>query len=182
MHILKITLALAIIAQTVCAGDIEEPLVFKSPNRRWVVTARWNSSHHGYLFNLRDRSRGKTYFAQTTILDNEALPYRFLAIWNPAGNLVALNLYYGRIAQDVMIIDVSRKQPVLRPLFSSPSDFDGFQMSSLRWRNRTDLAVDAWYIPDLAEPARPAPHTSYSLTVRISARKSTIVKRIGYPP
>jgi hypothetical protein len=177
LRILVATLALLSLAELAHA-EIEKNLVFRSPNRRWQVTARWDSGHLGYLFDLRDRRSRKTYFRQATVSDNEPLPYRFSVSWSPGSRYAAVNLYYGRITERAAIIDVSGRKPQMHTSCSSdPLESSDFLVVANHWRNATDLDVDA-NLP-LFLPHPPGSNTHYSLVVRFAGHESTVIRKTG---
>ena len=159
-------------------ADVEKHLVFRSPNRRWQVTARWNTEHLGYVFDLQDRRSGKTYFKQAPVSDNEALPYRFSVVWSPGSRYAAVNLYYGRITQGAVIIDVSGREPEMHTSCSpDPLEHSDFLILAHHWRNATDLDVAADLPHFLPHP--PGSNTHYSLVVRFAGHKSNVIRKTG---
>jgi len=156
----------------IAMADREDHLEFKSPNGKYRVVANWTGQgNSGYAWDVRNNKTQKSYFAEDKIQDNEALPHRFSAIWSPNGRYVAINLYYGRIAYCVTVIDTAGSEPREVSLFpKTVHKFDDYQTSAGPWLNNTDLEVEAY------RPLYQGPHQEYDLVVRFGKNGGRIIK------
>jgi hypothetical protein len=75
----------------------------KSPDGKWEFAAHWYGNK-GYLWELKNLTDGKTYFARVKPDENEALPARIGVLWSLDGRYLAMNNYYGRIVYGVEVI------------------------------------------------------------------------------
>ena len=158
-------------------------LSFPSPDGRWKITASWisdsdpNDSGH-YAYELQDIKLGKSYFKEgyTDKSDETiAYPHRISAYWSPKGSYVAINVYYGRIAYWLSIIDVSGRYPREVPLFPEKmTDYDDFMTSADHWLDDNSLEVEAYQPVNWSEK-----HvvTAYKLVVRFEKGGSIVAKR-----
>jgi len=97
--------------------DIDSP----SPNGKWVIQARWINSgtvQEGYSWMLTNTKTGKVFFAEKPAPD-EIFPRRFNVLWSPNGQFAALNIYYGRVVYEAVVIKTGDKPEEINPL---PSD------------------------------------------------------------
>lgn len=157
-------------------AEEKKELDYSSPDHRWTIIARWVPDKHPYYqghytYELQDTRLGKSYFKETNMDE----PHRFSAYWSPSGRYVAINLYYGRIAYWVSIIDVAGKQPREILLFPKKmTDYDDFMTSTDRWLDDTSLEVEA-YQP--VNWSRSHIATAYKLVVRFEKGGSRVVKK-----
>jgi hypothetical protein len=163
-------------------AEEKKDLSFGSPDGRWTVMAGWVSDKDPvylghYVYELRDARSGKAYFKETSTDENDKSlhPHRLRACWSPDGRYVAINLYYGRIAYWVSIIDVFGKQPREIPLFPKMmSDYDDFLTSANRWLDNASLEIEAFQPVNWSGTHYA---TTYKLVVRFEKGGSKVVKK-----
>ncbi len=171
-----LALALALSSAVATArGELDKPQVFPSPNGRWQVVVHHVPDHFGFDFELQDRRHGQVYFRQEKISPDETLPKSVWVYWSPNSRRAALDLPYGRAVAGVSIIDLTGKLPMMEPLRLDGSVSDEANIVTVKcWRNRTDLAVEA-YVPGFLALSEAG--TTYSLVVRCSGHTNRIIKR-----
>jgi len=136
-------------------------VVSSSPNQLWTTQAQWmksGTSQEGYEWHLKNAKTGKIYFDEK-IQPDETLPHRFSVEWSPGSHYVALDFYYGRAVQEVMVISLAAKPELINPLpddaktpleksLLPPEDlplFNGWNQlitSTDSWLNDTDLSIE----------------------------------------
>jgi len=162
-------------------AEEEKTLSYSSPDGRWKIVASWVSDkdpgYQGhYTYELQDIRLGKSYFKETDRNEDDKVlhPHRFSAYWSPNGRYVAINLYYGKIAYWVSMIDVAGKYPREIPLFPKKmTDYDDFMTSTDRWLDGKSLEVEA-YQPVNWSGSHIA--TAYKLVVRFEKDGAKVVR------
>lgn len=175
----------------------KQDLSFTSPDGRWEFIAKVNrdeKSNNAYAYStkLYDHLRKKTYLEDPVIPNSTkvAFPQRIEAAWSPDSHYLAIWFYYGRIAHDVVVFEISGKKS--RPsgwgwAWEACKGLDELhQFSTITtsfgnppWLNNTDLNICLGYLSKEGEKAHqgPWPDTSYSLVIRFQDHTGTVIKK-----
>jgi len=109
--------SLAVVTLLADPPDVNSP----SPDGKWRIQARWINSgtaQEGYSWTLTNTKTGKVFFTEKPTPD-EIFPRRFNALWSPDSRYAALNVYYGRVAYEAVVIRTADTPEEINPL---PSD------------------------------------------------------------
>lgn len=164
-----VTVVLAIAGMAMAEQPEREE--FPSPDGKWKIVAHWNANRCVCLFDLLNTRNGRVYFDESSKIsdEKEGFPQRVNAVWSPGGDYAALNLYYGRLLQGVVIVDVTGVEPAMQ-VFSLPDKFLKGRpplFFAEKWLNGTDLALSGEYESDA------------HLIARITDHKVSIIQRTG---
>jgi hypothetical protein len=99
---------------TFSQGEADPPEIDStSPDKAWIVTARWvegGTSREGYDWDLRNVKTGKVFFHEN-ITPDDVLPRRFKVDWTSDSRYAALTLSYGRALQGINVVFVGGAKP-----------------------------------------------------------------------
>lgn len=163
-----ITLAAFLFPSLIHAQNSE--ITFPSPDGRWSIFAHWIKDYGGgYLYELHDNVKKKTYLKTVEIPDNPDLPIRVNVLWSPDSRRVALSLYDGRTEYWATLVDTQgdplQEIPLLTPLGDK---YDGWMGSAKRWRSSTELEINVIGPPSGSNDE--GGHWTSAFTLRFTSR------------
>ncbi len=175
-------------------------VVSSSPDQLWTIQAQWmnsGTSQEGYEWHLKNTKTGKIYFNEK-IQPDESLPHRFSVEWSPGSHYAALDFYYGRAVQEVMVISLAAKPELVNPLpddaksslektLLQPEDlplFDGWNRlitSTGSWLNDTDLSIEIFMrasLKDATANNSTSLNTEWHKTVHFNGNTPTVINSV----
>jgi hypothetical protein len=172
-----------------------------SPDQAWTITARWvknGAVGEGYDWDVKSAKTGKVYFHEDVRKD-EALPHRFDVQWSSDSHYAALDIYYGRVVQGAMVIQLNVANPQLidptRSDFKKPMEKTLLRSEDLalytgsarlltgadRWINNTDLSVllemHTW-LEDKKTGEKYLLNTTWHKTVRFKGKSCRVIESV----
>jgi hypothetical protein len=182
MRFLVYTSICLLLAIPSSSAQDEKTLSYSSPDGRWKIVASWVPdkdplAHGHYTYKLQDLKLGHTYFKETARDENDKFlhPMRFSALWSPNGRYVAINLYYGKIAYWISMIEVTGRRPREIPLFpETMTTYDDFMTSTGHWLDCRSLELEAFQPVNWSKNHT---ETAYKLVVRFEKGGARVISK-----